>query len=117
MSDGAGTTEPLPEHPATGPDFGPLATVPVDLTVEIGPTAATVGDVLALRPGSTLTFDRPISDPVDVMVGGTRLAFAELVFVDDHVGVRITDLPLTDASGGPSDDATDHLAPSDAHAS
>ena len=77
--------------------FGALSDVPVELSVEVTRTMATVRNVLALRPGSILPLDRPLADVLGVFVAGTLVATAEAVAIDDQLGVRILDM-----SPGPS---------------
>jgi flagellar motor switch protein FliN/FliY len=77
--------------------LGALRKVSVELSVEVARTIATVGDVLALRPGSTVPLHRPMADRLDVFVAGKLVATGEAVDIDDQLGVRIVDV-----SPGPS---------------
>ena len=73
-------------------DLGRLADVPVELAVEIGRTRMTVGETLALRPGSIVVLDRMAGEPVDLLVNGTPIAHGEVVVIDEEFGLRITDV-------------------------
>jgi flagellar motor switch protein FliN/FliY len=56
-------------------------------------------DVLELQPGSVIQLDRTVGEPVDIFVSDRRLAAGEVVVVDDHFGIQITDI-LSDRNGG-----------------
>lgn len=82
---------------AAGPQPGaanPLHQIKARLTVCVGEVAITVGDLLAAREQQVLRLDREVDAPVDVMLEGQLIARGTLVAVDDHFGVRITELPM-----------------------
>ncbi len=60
------------------------------LTVELGRTSLTVQEVLGLGRGSVIRLERLAGEPVEIYVGGRRLAEGEVVVLDDQFGVRIT---------------------------
>lgn len=82
---------------ATGPQpsiaANPLHQIKARLTVCVGEVALTVGDLLAAREQQVLRLDREVDAPVDLMLEGQLIARGTLVAVDDHFGVRITELP------------------------
>src|ERR1700761_5926979 len=67
-----------------------LSAVPVDLSVEIGRARMSVGETLELREGSVVTLDRMAGEPVDLLVNGTQIARCEVVVIDEHFGLRLT---------------------------
>ena len=69
-----------------------LHDVPVELAVEIGRTRMTIGEALALGPGSIVTLDRLAGEPVDLLVNGRPIARGEVVVVDEEFGLRITEV-------------------------
>jgi flagellar motor switch protein FliN/FliY len=77
-------------------DLRRLREVPVNLAVEIGRARMTVGQTLALRPGSIVTLDRLAEEPVDLLVNGTRIARGEVVVIDEDFGLRITEVQTSD---------------------
>jgi flagellar motor switch protein FliN/FliY len=108
--------EPLEPHAGSGDpgavgqgaDLRRLRDVPVDLAVEIGRAEMTVGETLALRPGSIIKLDRLAEEPLDLLVNGTRIARGEVVVIDEDFGLRITEVVSDDFEGaglgvGPSD--------------
>ena len=80
------------------PELDRLRDVPVDLAVEIGRTTMTIGETLALGPGSIITLNRLAGEPVDLLVNGKPIARGEVVVIDEEFGLRITD--VVSAPGG-----------------
>ena len=84
-------------------DLQRLHDVPVELAVEIGRTRMTIGETLALGPGSIVSLNRLAGEPVDLLVNGKVIAQGEVVVIDEEFGMRITDIVsahqrLTDAA-------------------
>jgi len=75
-----------------GTDLGRLQNVPVELAIEIGRTRMTIGEALALGPGSVVTVGRLAGDPVDLLVNGRVIARGEVVSIDEELGLRITEI-------------------------
>ena len=75
-----------------GADLGRLQNVPVELAIEIGRTRMTIGEALALGPGSVVTVGRLAGDPVDLLVNGRVIARGEVVAIDEELGLRITEI-------------------------
>ncbi len=67
-----------------------LNDVGLELTVEVGRTRMTLGQALALGPGSVITLDRLADQPVDLLVNGKPVARGEVVVIDDVFGLRLT---------------------------
>ena len=107
---------PLPEDaaaPAAAPaevDLSRLTDVQVELTVEVGRTRMSLGETMALGPGSVVTLDRLADKPVDLLVNGRPIARGEVVVIDEQFGLRITEIVgAADASQATG------LAPEPAH--
>lgn len=80
---------------AAGPavsSLNSLLDVKVQVTAELGRTIISIEDVLKLSAGSVLELDRLVSEPVELMVQGVRLARGEVVVVDDHFAIRIKEI-------------------------
>ena len=73
-------------------DLERLHDVPVELAVEIGRTRMTIGETLALGPGSIITLNRLAGEPVDLLVNGKPIARGEVVVIDEEFGLRVTDV-------------------------
>lgn len=77
---------------ASGTDLSLVLDVPVELAVEIGRTTMTIGQTMALAPGSVVVLDRMAGEAVDLLVNGKRIARGEVVAVDEEFGLRITEV-------------------------
>jgi flagellar motor switch protein FliN/FliY len=73
-------------------DLQRLHDVPVELAVEIGRTRMTIGETLALGPGSIVSLNRLAGEPVDLLVNGRPIARGEVVVVDEEFGLRVTEI-------------------------
>lgn len=62
------------------------------VSVELGRTTMMIKDILELGRGSIIEFDKLVSDPVDILVNGKKMAEGEVVVVDKHFGIRVTSL-------------------------
>ena len=85
------SADPVAGQPVSG-DLARLHGVPVELAVEIGRTRMTIGETLALGPGSIITLDRLAGEPVDLLVNGTPIARGEVVVIDEEFGLRVTEV-------------------------
>ena len=75
-----------------GAELERLGQVTLELTVEVGRTRMTLGQALALGPGSVITLDRLADQPVDLLVNGKPVARGEVVVIDDVFGLRVTQI-------------------------
>jgi flagellar motor switch protein FliN/FliY len=73
-------------------DLQRLHNVPVELAVEIGRTTMTIGETLALGPGSIVSLNRLAGEPVDLLLNGRPIARGEVVVVDEEFGLRVTEI-------------------------
>jgi len=69
-----------------------LLDVELDVLVELGRKTMLIKDVLKLGNGSIVELDKAAGEPLEVFVNGRKLAEGEVVVVDDHFGIRITQL-------------------------
>jgi flagellar motor switch protein FliN/FliY len=78
---------------ATGDiDLDMLMDVPVTMTVEVGRKSLTIKELLSLTPGSVVSFDRSVTEPMDIMINGTLVARGEVVSADGKFGLRLVDV-------------------------
>ena len=66
--------------------------IPVRVTVELGRTRKTIGEVLNMTPGSVVELEKMAGEPVDVLVNGKLMARGEVVVIDESFGIRITEI-------------------------
>jgi flagellar motor switch protein FliN/FliY len=73
-----------------------LLDLKLPLNIELGRTAMQIKDILELERGSLIELDKYSTEPVDIWINGKKMAEGEVVVIDKHFGVRITN--LVDAS-------------------
>jgi flagellar motor switch protein FliN len=66
--------------------------VKVKVTVQIGSVQLPMRDVLDLAPGAVVQLTQHASDPVGLFVNDKLVAYGEVVVVEDHFGIKITEL-------------------------
>lgn len=83
---------PSPKTDGEGRQIDMLLDVELDVTVELGRKIMLVEEILRLGKGSVVELDKLAGEPVDILVNGKKLAEGEVVVVEDHFGVRLTNL-------------------------
>ncbi len=68
----------------------------LNIYIELGRTKMQIKDILELERGYVIELDKLASEPVDVFVNNKKIAEGEVVVIDKHFGIRITN--LVDAS-------------------
>ena len=76
--------------------------VPFDLELELGHLQLTIGEILALQPGSVIRTDHPAGEPFKVRAGGIEFATAEVLVAGETVSLRINELLEKTAKGAAS---------------
>lgn len=78
----------------TGPAVLPfLGNLKVRLTAQLGAADISVAELTALQKGATLSLDKLLDQPIDLMAEGHVVAQGTLVAVGDNFGLRITSAP------------------------
>ena len=62
--------------------------LPLPLEPELGKCSLTVGEILALAPGSVIKLSRPVGEKIDINVAGVRFGSGELVRMGGVLSVR-----------------------------
>ena len=85
-------------------------TMPVE--VRLGEVSMPVRDLLQLSPGSVITLDKMVGEPLDLYLKGVKFATGQLVVAGDALGVRITAiLPRRKSDRAPmTEDSSDQQA-------
>ena len=66
--------------------------VNVDVWAELGRVSLPIGEILELGEGAVVKLSRPVSEPVDLVAQGVRLARGEVVVIDDCFAIRIKEI-------------------------
>jgi flagellar motor switch protein FliN/FliY len=65
--------------------------VPMEVDVQLDRRPMRIRDVLELEAGAVIKLNRSAGENIDLLVGGSLVAFGEIVIIDESMGVRITD--------------------------
>ncbi|WEX08298.1 flagellar motor switch protein FliN [Chelativorans sp. AA-79] len=74
---------------------GFLLDIPVEVQIVLGSAEMPVSELMALQRGSTVSLDRRIGEPVDIVVNGRRIARGEITILEEdpsRFGVRLTEI-------------------------
>jgi len=66
--------------------------VHVDFIVQLGSTRLPMKELLSLKPGCIVQLDQKVQDPVQLLIHDKLVGFGEVVVVDDHLGIKITEI-------------------------
>lgn len=66
--------------------------VPLIMIVEIGRTDMEIQEILNLKKGNIVAFEKIVGEPMDVVVGDRLMARGEIVVVNERYGVRISEV-------------------------
>ena len=69
-----------------------LMDVELPVTVELGRTRMFIKEILELERGTIIELDKMAGEAVDLYINNKKMAEGEVVVVDKHFGVRITNL-------------------------
>ncbi len=85
-----------PEQQRAAHDLEPVFDVPVKVQAVLGRSHLEVSQLLKLAPGAVLELDRKVGEAIDIYVNNRLVARGEVVLVDDHLGVTMTEIIKTD---------------------
>jgi flagellar motor switch protein FliN len=73
--------------------------VPVKVQAVLGKSQMEVNQLLKLAPGAVIELDRRVGEAVDIYVNNRLVARGEVVIVDEHLGVTMTEIVKNDKIG------------------
>ncbi len=73
-------------------DIEGILDIPIEISVEIGRSKMTIGELLSLNRGSIVELDKMAEDPVDIYVNDRLLGKGEIVVANERLGVRILEI-------------------------
>ena len=80
------------EAPSDNSNIDIILDVKMNLTVELGRTSLSVRELLDLGEGSIIELEKLVGEPIELLVHDKLIAKGEVVVIDEHFGVRITDI-------------------------
>lgn len=66
--------------------------IPVQLAAVLGKTSMPVSQLLRLGRGAVVELDRKVGEPVEIYVNNRLVARGEVLIVDDHLGITMTEI-------------------------
>ncbi|GBD91562.1 flagellar motor switch protein FliN [bacterium BMS3Abin04] len=69
-----------------------LKDLELNVYIELGRTKMQIKDILELERGYVVELEKLASEPVDIFVNNKKIAEGEVVVIDKHFGIRITNL-------------------------
>lgn len=66
--------------------------IPVQLSAVLGRTTMPVNQLLRLGRGAVVELDRKVGEPIDIYVNNRLVARGEVLVVDDHLGITMTEI-------------------------
>jgi flagellar motor switch protein FliN/FliY len=73
-------------------DLAPVFDVPVHVKAILGRASMDVAALLELTTGSLIELDRKVGEAIDIFINDRLVARGELVVVDNHLGVTMTEI-------------------------
>ncbi len=72
--------------------------IPVQVSAVLGKATMQVSQLLKLGRGAVVELDRRVGEAIDIYVNNRLVARGEVVVVDDHLGVTMTEIIKMDRS-------------------
>jgi flagellar motor switch protein FliN/FliY len=80
--------------------LGQIKDVKVPMEVVLGTAAHTVEEIAGMGEGTIIELNTLAGEPVEIRAGGERIAFGEVVVIDENFGVRVTELVVDEDEPG-----------------
>jgi flagellar motor switch protein FliN/FliY len=72
-------------------EFEDYLDIPFQVTIVIGRTSLTIGELLNLDFGSIVQLPKSAGESFDVLANGKRVAKGDVTIMEDRFGVRVTE--------------------------
>ena len=69
--------------------------IPIEITAILGTATLKVSQILKLGRGAVVELDRRVGEPVEIHANNRLVAKGEVVVVEDHLGVQMTEVVKT----------------------
>ncbi len=83
-------SDQLQDNSPQNMDF--LLDIPLEITVELGKTKITIGDLLKLGQGAVVELNKLTNQPLEIFVNKKLMAQGEVVVVNEKFGIRLTNI-------------------------
>lgn len=92
----------LPEAgkpPTNAKELEAVYDIPVQVSAVLGKANMQVSQLLKLGRGAIVELDRKVGEAIDIYVNNRLVARGEVVVVEEHLGVTMTEIIKSDRSG------------------
>ena len=93
----AETPEESPADRAANDRLSAIYDIPVQLAAVLGKSSMPVNQLLRLGRGAVVELDRKVGEPIDIYVNNRLVARGEVLIVDDHLGITMTEIIKSDS--------------------
>ncbi len=76
------------DHPG---ELDHFSEIPMDVEAELDRKIMTMSQILDLEAGAVIKLRRSAGENIDLLIGGSLVAFGEIVVLQEMMGIRITD--------------------------
>ena len=83
--------------PRGAKDLEAVYDIPVQVSAVLGKSTMQVSQLLKLGRGAIVELDRKVGEAIDIYVNNRLVARGEVVVVEDHLGVTMTEIIKTEA--------------------
>lgn len=73
-------------------DLDSLLDVSVEISVEIGRTKMTIGELVSLSKGAIIELNKAAGEAVDIYVNEKLLGKGEIIVVNERLGIRMMEI-------------------------
>jgi len=80
----------------SGADLAAVFDIPVNVSAVLGKSTMQVSSLLKLGRGAVVELDRKVGEAIDIYVNNRLVARAEVVVVEDRLGVTMTEIIKSD---------------------
>ena len=84
------------QPPSSARDLEAVYDIPVQVSAVLGRSTMQVSQLLKLGRGAVVELDRKVGEAIDIYVNNRLVARGEVVVVDDHLGVTMTEIIKAD---------------------
>ena len=90
--DGISTPDTPMDSAQLQTEISAIHDVPVHVSAVLGSSSMQVSQLLKLSRGAVIELDRKVGEAIDVFVNNRLVARGEVVVVDDHLGITMTEI-------------------------
>jgi flagellar motor switch protein FliN len=90
------SVDDAPEPLRSAAELESVFDVPVRVQAVLGRASVEVSQLLKLAPGAVVELDRRVGEAIDIYVNDRLVARGEVVLVEEHLGVTMTEIVKQD---------------------